>query len=431
MMERNITERIHPAESSAAVIIAGAGPAGLAAALAFAQRGVRSLILEPRTGSQTKVCGEGLMPTGLAVLRRLGVAEFPDESSRALVGIRYIAADGGRAEARFAEGPGRGMRRETLSSILLAHAEQDARIRIEFGVECVGYAPQEGSVAVRVRRRSPRSEQTFQTRLLVGADGLRSQTRRLADLELGKRGPERWGARQHFQLTPWTDFVEVYCSVGLEAYVTPAGPQAVNIAFLWDRRRIQPSPAGSQLFAGLLARFPELQARLNGASALDAPAAIGPLYRAVASPIAEGLALVGDAAGYLDAITGEGLSLAFEGAEALADASAPHLLREGGPLSAAELAGYRAAYARLTRNYYVVTRLVLELAAYPRLFSLITAALGLRTDLFTRMLSVNMGRRSLWTLLADLPGFGVALLRAFFSGRGAVYAKQPRSAHSD
>lgn len=394
------------------VVIAGAGPAGLATALAFARRGVASIILEPRAGPQTKACGEGLMPTGLAVLQRLGVPGFPEDSSRALVGIRYIAADGARAEARFAEGPGRGMRRETLSAALLACAQKEAHIRIETGAECRGFTVERKRVIVRADCRAGGVERIFHTRLLVGADGLRSTTRRLAGLELRRRGPERWGARQHYRLAPWTDFVEVYCSAGLEAYVTPAGADEVNIAFLWDRRRFQPTPAGPQLCAALIRRFPELQARLADARPTDAPAAIGPLFRAVAGPTAEGLALTGDAAGYLDAITGEGLSLAFEEAEALAESTASRLRGAGGALTRFELAPYRRSYARLTRNYYVVTRLVLMLAARPRLFSLITAALSLRSDLFARMLSVNMGRRSLWTLIADLPGFALALARA-------------------
>lgn len=399
------------------VLIVGAGPAGLATALAFARRGVPSIVLDPRAGVQTKVCGEGLMPTGLAVLRRLGVQSFPEESSRALVGIRYIAGNGASAEARFAEGPGRGMRRETLSAALLACANQDARIRLETGAECTGYTVEGGRVVVRAHYRASGSERIFQARLIVGADGLRSTTRRLAGLELKRRGPERWGARQHFRAAPWTDFVEVYCSAGVEAYVTPAGAQEVNLAFLWDRRRFQPTPAGAQLCASLLAHFPQLQARLAGAQATDAPAAIGPLFRAAAGPTAEGIALAGDAAGYLDAITGEGLSLAFEEAEALAESTAAQLRRPGGCLTRSQLAPYRRSYRRLTRNYYVVTRLVLTLAARPRLFALITAALNLRSDLFARMLSVNMGQRSLWTLLADLPGFSLALVRAFFFGR--------------
>lgn len=402
------------------VLIAGAGPAGLATALAFARRGVRSVILEPRIGPQTKVCGEGLMPTGLAVLRRLGVPEFAGESSRALVGIRYIAADGGRAEARFAEGPGRGMRRETLSAALLSCATQDAHIRIESGAECRSYAVERERVVVRADCRASGIERMFSARLLVGADGLRSTTRRLAGLELHRRGPERWGARQHFRLAPWTDFVEVYCSAGLEAYVTPAGPDEVNIAFLWDRRRFQPTPAGNQLCSTLLARFPELHARLAGARPTDASAAIGPLYRAVAGPTAAGLALAGDAAGYLDAITGEGLSLAFEEAEALAESTASRLRRAGGSLTRSQLRPYRRTYRRLTRNYYAVTRLVLMLAARPRLFAWIVAALNLRSDLFARMLSVNMGQRSLWTLLTDLPAFALALARAIFSGRALL-----------
>ena len=110
---------------------------------------------------------------------------------------------------------------------------------------------------------------------------------------------------------PWTDFVEVYWSAGVEAYVTPVAAGCVNVALLCD---------GGGQFDELLARFPRLQERLRGAPAASETRGAGPLLQHARARHAQRLALIGDAAGYVDAITGQGLSLAFAASALLFDA---------------------------------------------------------------------------------------------------------------
>ncbi|MCC5691560.1 hypothetical protein, partial [Klebsiella pneumoniae] len=142
--------------------------------------------------------------------------------------------------------------------------------------------------------------------MLVAADGLHSPLRRAAGLDVESAGPRRFGLRQHFRVAPWGARVEVHFAGGVEAYVTPAGAQRVGVAFLWEDGAVE-----RVRFDALLARFPALAERLAGAAPDSAPRGAGPLLRRVRGRVADRFALVGDAAGYVDAVTGEGLSLAF------------------------------------------------------------------------------------------------------------------------
>jgi flavin-dependent dehydrogenase len=166
---------------------------------------------------------------------------------------------------------------------------------------------------------------------------------------------ERFGLRRHVALRPWSDEVEVHFGDGVEAYVTPCGRERVGVAVLFEASARAPWPE-------LLSRFPALASRLAGAPWDSAPAGAGPLGRAVAARTRDRLVLVGDAAGYVDAITGEGLSLAFEAALDLGR-MLPEALARGATRGA--LRGFDRAQARRWRRYAAAARLVLGLARRP------------------------------------------------------------------
>jgi flavin-dependent dehydrogenase len=278
------------------VVIAGGGPAGLAAAIRSARRGFRTLLLERSEGIPDKACGEGLMPRGARELEQLGV-RVPDDRSAPFRGIRYLQEDGTILEARFRGRPGVGIRRTALVEGL-----REAAI-------AAGAEVRRGSVVSARARGDLVDVETdagrVDARLAVAADGLHSPLRRAAGLERpGRSGAMRFGVRRHYTLAPWTDLVEVHWAPGVEAYVTPVGPRTVNVALLRDREA-----AGE--FTELLASFPRLRAQVEDAPFESAMRGAGPLLQRVRLRWAERLALVGDAAGYVDAITGQGLSLAF------------------------------------------------------------------------------------------------------------------------
>ncbi len=279
------------------LIVVGGGPAGLATALYAARSGLSVEIREARPGSIDKACGEGLMPVAVDRLESLGIR--PDGS--VLRGIRYLTADGAHAEARFAGAPGRGVRRTVLHASM-RRAIDDASVPVLTG-----------SVAQVQVRRDDVLVDGARARHVVAADGLHSPLRRQLGLDRGPGRLRRYGLRRHVRLAPWTDRVEVYWAERAEAYVTPVGPETVGVAVLSGDRRP---------FDEHLREFPALLARLRGAEWSSSVRGAGPMRQRSARRVAGRVLLVGDAAGYVDALTGEGIALALAQAEAAVRACA-------------------------------------------------------------------------------------------------------------
>ncbi|HEY2028379.1 MAG TPA: NAD(P)/FAD-dependent oxidoreductase [Myxococcales bacterium] len=277
------------------VAVVGGGPAGLAAAIRCVRRGFRTVCFERQRAPVDKACGEGLMPAGVRELVDLCVLPV----GRPFRGIRYVQEDGKAVEGRFADGEGLGVRRLELSRVLAAEAvSRGVQLR-----DASVLTATHGAASVEVRTDG----EAFEARLVIAADGLHSPLRRAAGLEEPSTGPQRFGLRRHFRVERPGDFVEVHWAKGCEAYLTPVGDTCVNVAFLCEK--------GAR-FEELLALFPALAQRLQ--EPVSEVRGAGPLLQRVRRRYADRLALVGDAAGYVDAITGQGLSLAFRAARMLA-----------------------------------------------------------------------------------------------------------------
>ena len=201
----------------------------------------------------------------------------------------------GTSTRPFRRGSGRGVRRTVLHGALLdAAASAGVRIcRAEVGRDQPG--------------RHVGASGHWRARYLAAADGLHSPIRRSLGLERPSPGARRWGIRRHVQIAPWSDYVEVHWAAGAEAYVTPIADDCVGVALLKSRR-------GG--FDTHLEEFPALRDRIGGRPH-EPDRAAGPLRQRVSGRTAGRIMLVGDAAGYIDALTGEGLGLAFGAAELL------------------------------------------------------------------------------------------------------------------
>jgi flavin-dependent dehydrogenase len=182
----------------------------------------------------------------------------------------------------------------------------------------------------------------FRARYLAAADGLHSPIRASLGLAVAPGGRRRWGIRRHIQISPWSDNVEVYWSADAEAYVTPVADDCVGIAVLTSHR-------GG--FEQHLNAFPVLADRVNG-HPHGPDRAAGPLRQKVKSRRAGRVLLVGDAAGYVDALTGEGLGIAFSAAELLVDC-----------VVAERPGDYDRQWRSMSRRYRLLTAAVLHASA--------------------------------------------------------------------
>jgi flavin-dependent dehydrogenase len=300
------------------LIVAGAGPAGLATALYASQAGLQTVVLDPRPGPIDKACGEGLMPAAVRALSALGV----DPPGTALRGIRYV--DGDRsAQAVFGGSAGRGVRRTDLHAALVERARA-AGVRVVRGsVDAIS----QDATSVRAG--------DLTARYLAAADGLHSPIRRALHLDVsGPRRHLRWGLRQHFAVAPWTDLVEVHWSPSTEAYVTPVADHLIGVALLSGTR-------GG--FAEHLCAFPQLAARLPSTGATSVRGA-GPLRQSARRRVVGRVLFVGDAAGYVDALTGEGIAVALKSARALVRC-----------VLAEQPQHYEREWAAASRNYRAIT----------------------------------------------------------------------------
>jgi flavin-dependent dehydrogenase len=336
------------------LLVVGGGPAGLATAIRARLAGLNTVVLDRSQPPIDKACGEGLMPDAVARLREIGVEPrgFPFK------GIRYFDGEV-LAEGVFPHAGGLGVRRTELHAALVRRAEELA-VDLRWGVKAKGLDPQ-GVVT---------DQGTVAARFIVGADGLLSRVRRWAGLEDGEARLRRFGVRRHFAMRPWSDFVEVYWGPACEAYVTPVDGEQVGVAMLWS------GAAGG--FDDLLGKIPALQARLAGAPVVSRDRGAGPFHQRVRRVRRGNLALVGDAAGYLDAITGEGLAVALHESAALIDA-----------ILAGDLGRYEAAHRRINRLPNTMTSLVLALERRPRLRARAIRALAAEPALFSRLLGIH------------------------------------------
>jgi len=360
------------------VLVVGGGPAGLAVGLACRREGLSVTVVDRRPGMPVdKACGEGLMPDGAAVLERLGV-DVGGLGGAPFRGIRYVDGDT-VAEGEFPGRPGLGVRRPRLHRALVEAAEA-AGVEISWGTRVDGLDHRPGPLGGTYSVRLAGGGAAPRCRWLVGADGLLSRMRGWADLAAGGRRAEppgeggRFGVRRHFAVPPGEvpDKVEVWWGDGFEAYVTPVAADEVGVAILWSG-----SKAG---FDELLAGLPRLADRLSGQPERSRDRGAGPLAQPVRGVTRGNLALVGDASGYVDAITGEGLSLAFRQAEALAIA-----------LAAGDPTRYAAAHRRIGRLPDRMTRLLLAVERHPRLRRRTIRALAADPTLFNRLLALHVG----------------------------------------
>ena len=340
------------------VFVVGGGPAGLAAAIAASQQGLRVIVADRAQPPIDKACGEGLMPDSLEVLAQLGVSLDGCETGT-FHGIRFIGPESSVA-AEFPLGRGRGIRRVLLHQLLLEQA-QTCGVQMLWGARVS--AIRDDAVLVNGR--------VVTCRWIVGADGQNSRVRDWAGLSAGG-GTQRIGLRQHFRVLPWSDYVEIYWGSHGQAYVTPVGREEICVALI-SRPKFHSFQEG-------LSEFPELAARLQCSASTTTVRGGLSISRTLKQVYRGNVALIGEASGSVDAITGEGMALAFRQALVLASA-----------LVVGDLSAYATAHSRINSLPEFMSRsmLLMDRSRWLRQRSL--RALSRQPDLFARMLAVHVG----------------------------------------
>lgn len=360
-------------------LIVGGGPAGLVAAIALRQKGIDCVVVDALSSTIDKACGEGLMPDAIEALQSLGIA-MTEKDGYAFRGIRFVNASH-CVDAEFPEGNGLGVRRTRLHSRLVQHAHDSGA--------CLRW-----SSHIKLLDRHTATINGIQTsfRWLIGADGQASSVRRWAGLDRTRKRQLRYGFRRHYRIKPWSEFVEVHWGTGGQLYITPVSSESVCVVFVTR-----------DLMLGrcdMLAAFPEVSIHLRDAPLLSQQRGAVSMTSKLRRVIDGEVALVGDASGSTDAVTGEGLAMSFRQAHALAEA-----------IEAGSLEQYDIAHQKIGRLPHTMGSLMLTMDRRPTIEARVMRALASTPEVFHQLLSVHMGARGLGDFVLRCgPQFGWKLI---------------------
>lgn len=367
--------------SARKVCIVGAGPAGLAAAIFLAREDREVTVVDCARPPIDKTCGEGLMPDSIHALEQLGI-KIPAGEGFAFDGIRFAGARSS-VSASFPDGVGRGIRRTVLHGILV-HEAVKRGVSIRWGAK-----------HVRLTKDGVSTDgQDIAASLIVGADGQNSSVRRQAGLDRVRSEKRRYGFRRHYRIEAWSRYMELFWTPRAQIYVTPVAEDEVCVAVISRNPKLR--------LADVLSENLELQKRLAGAAPVSPETGALSVTRRLVNVQRGNVVLIGDASGSVDAITGEGMCLAFKQALVLIKA-----------LKAGDLAMYDLLHRRLMRRPRTMASLMLLLERNSQLQRRALAALERQPNVFESLLAIHVGAasfRHLWS--PHLLDFGWGFLAA-------------------
>lgn len=374
------------------VLIAGGGIAGSALAILLGRQGVRVEIFERARFPREKPCGEGLMPAGVAALERMALRE--EAGGAPFHGVRYhferrsitgkFPAQNGRAAT------GLGQRRFVLDRVLFQTAASTPNVTAHEGVSVDGPIVEQGRVkGLHAERKELRAA------LVVAADGVHSSLRR----QLGLAQPirrKRFGVRTHFRLAHGREhpsWVDVFLGARHELYVTPLPEGEILVGALVHAVALNEPVA--EAFPRWCRAQPALAEELEGAAQLTPLHGVSPLAARPRAGFVPGCVLLGDAAGFVDPITGGGMAQALLSAELLAGHAVENLGRED-----VWLREFDRAREKMLRDYRWLTGMLLWLSERPRLARRTLGVMPRFPRLLSHLVGVATGMRNFFDLSA-------------------------------
>jgi flavin-dependent dehydrogenase len=296
-------------------IIAGAGPAGSLAAIVLARAGARVLLADRSTFPRDKLCGDTLNPGALALLASLDLPLDPGDGFP-LAGM-VISGPRASVQAEYPGATGIALRRRAFDAWLLEHAIR-AGARFEPGLTATAPLVEEsrGVRTVRgivLRRAGSAAEIRMPAMMTIAADGRRSVIGRALGLVTVPRAPRRWAFGAYAAgVEGLTSFGEMHVRGGGYVGVAPMGDGTANVCAVTGRRPVGRPPL--DVIRRAIDAEPALRDRFRRAEFVSPVSVLGPLALDGRAAGAPGLLLAGDAAGFVDPMTGDGLHLALRGA---------------------------------------------------------------------------------------------------------------------
>jgi flavin-dependent dehydrogenase len=403
------------------VVVVGGGPAGAVTAALLAERGRRVLLLERGRGPFEKICGEYLGPRAVENLTRLGITrEIERRGPRPIEGMLIVAPDGTEVDATFraADGAPRhgwSLPRPDLDGALQEEARaRGATLLFDATVLDVACDTAHGPARMVLQARvgSEATPCTFTAALVVGADGRFSCVARRLGLALPPRGRARGVVHAWLRgVTGLRDRGEMHLlRDGSYLGLDPLADGRLNVGLVADAGSVAAAARerrGEELLRAAMATTEALARRSAGAVVTGEIRYLTPVRSDVTSVIAPCALLVGDAAGFLDPLTGEGIHFAIAEAE-LAAATIERALALGRG-DVATLRPYARAFARVRRGKTLLHPLLQGLLRRPRLGNAIGARLSAAPAAAERLLGVIGSLRGAASLAH--PRFVGALLR--------------------
>ncbi len=341
------------------VFVIGGGPAGLAVAIAAANKGLSVCVAESAHPPIDKACGEGIMPDGLAALTSLGIT-LDGVPSAPFHGIRFIDS-AWEVSANFREGVGFGVRRTELHSLLVKKAEE-VGVTLLWGTRV--HATGEQLVYI--------GERAVRARYVICANGQTSKLHMTQEFQISKVVRKRFGFRHHYAVRPWSTYVEVHWADCGQVYVTPVSENQVCVAYITSNSH--------ERLSDVLCNFPEIEQRLSGLTPISRTAGSVTTTRRLRSVCNESMALAGDASGSADAVTGDGLSMSFRQAKILGEC-----------IATGDLQPYQNEHRRISRLPCTMGELMLMMDDRPWLRHKVFRAFSNNSKIFEMMLAMHTG----------------------------------------